>query len=213
MSFKSLSIAGAALLALSGTSQAVTNGFANGGFENVGTTTPAASWLQAASGYTRSTDARTGSFSAQLSSPLFNAAVMLQNSVDQGNLPPLTVGDVPAFSFWAKGTAGPSGNALFALRYLDGTGNILANSGNQFFHTLINPTAWTKITYTILGGVPVGATAAFVEFSQGKGDLGPLGVVLVDDVILGVVPEPGTYALLLAGLAVVGVMAKRRRAA
>lgn len=36
------------------------NGFANGGFELEGTGTPAQSWLNAASGYTRSTDAFDG---------------------------------------------------------------------------------------------------------------------------------------------------------
>ena len=216
MSMKSLSLVAAAALALcAGTAQAATqNGFANGGFEIEGLTTPAESWLAAAAGYTRSTDARTGSYSAQLSSPLFNAAVMLQNSVEQGGMPALMAGDTPLFSFWAKGDVGPTGNILFALRYLDGTGNILANSTNQFFAGSINPNSWTEITYN-LGAVPVGAVAAFVEFSQQKGDLTPLGTVLIDDVYLGVaaIPEPSTYALMLAGLAGVGVLAKRRRQA
>lgn len=220
MSVKSLSIVAAAALALcAGAAQAATqNGFANGGFEVVGTTTPAESWLQAASGYSLSTDARTGTYSAQLMSPALNAAVMLQNSVEQGGLPPLMVGDTPAFSFWAKGTAGTTGNVLYALRYLDGVGNILANTGNQFFQGQINPNTWTEIS-TNLGPVPVGAVAAFVEFSQA---IGPIdgrellaGKVLIDDVYLGVaaIPEPSTYALMLAGLVGVGAIARRRRAA
>ena len=112
MSFKSLSIVAAAALALcAGAAQAdTTNGFANGGFEAAGVGTPAASWLQAAGGYTRSTDAHSGTFSAQLASPAFNAAIMLQNSIEQGGLPALTVGDTPTLSFWAKGTAGGTGN-------------------------------------------------------------------------------------------------------
>lgn len=221
MSIKSISVLSTAVLALGiGAAQAATtNGFANGGFEAAGTTTPAASWLAAASGYSLSSDARTGSFSAQLASPAFNAAVMLQNSIEQGGLPALTVGDVPALSFWAKGTAGGTGNVLFALRYLDGTGNILASSGNVFFQGQINTTSWSQINYTLAGGVPVGATAAFIEFSQGIGPIEPglpAGLVLIDDLYLGVaaaVPEPGTYALLLAGLAVVGGVARRRRQA
>lgn len=218
MSFKSLSIVAAAALALcAGAVQAqTTNGFANGGFENAGVTTPAASWLQAASGYTRSTDAHSGSFSAQLASAAFNAAVMLQNSIEQGGLPALTVGDTPTLSFWAKGTAGGTGNVLFALRYLDGVGNILANSNNQFFQGAINTSAWSQITYT-LGAVPVGATAAFIEFSQGIGPIdagNPAGKVLIDDLYLGVaapVPELETNAMMLAGLGVVGFIARRRR--
>jgi len=219
MSMKSLSLIAGAVLALStGVAQAITtNGFANGGFE-IPDGTGAQSWLAAAAGYTLSTDARTGEFAAQLASPAFNAAVMLQNSIEQGGLPPLTVGDTPELSFWAKGFAGTTGNVLFALRYLDGTGNILASSGNVFFQGSINESDWTEITYN-LGAVPAGATAAFIEFSQAMGPIDPPsllpGKVLIDDLYLGVaaIPEPGTYALFLAGLGVVGSLARRRRAA
>jgi PEP-CTERM motif len=219
MLLKTISIASAAVMALSlGAAQAATtNGFANGGFETAGVTTPGAAWLVGAAGYTRSTDAHTGSFSAQLASPAFNAAVMLQNSKEQGGLPNLTVGDVPTLTFWAKGFAGGTGNVLFALRYLDDIGNIKANSGNQFFQGSINPNTWSQITFTLAGGVPAGATAAFIEFSQGIGPIdagNPAGKVLIDDIYLGVaaaVPEPGTYGMLLAGLGVVGVIARRRR--
>ena len=212
MAFKSLSIVAVAVLALSaGAAQA--QGFANGGFEIAGTTTPAASWLQAANGYTRSTDARTGSFSAQLSSAAFGAAVMVQNSVEQGGLAPLTVGAPLTLSFWAKGTAGGTGNVLYALRYLDGIGNILYNSQNQFFQGAINVNTWSNITFTT-PAVPVGSVAAFIEFSQAIGPIEPglpAGVVRIDDISL--VPEPGTYALMLAGLACVGGIAARRRRA
>ena len=192
---KTIAIMATALAAVGAQAQ-TTNGFANGGFETVGVTTPAASWLQAAGGYTLSADAHSGSSSAQLMSPAFNAAVMLQNSIEQGGLPPLTAGDTPTFSFWAKGTAGGTGNVLFALRYLDGIGNILANSTNQFFQGSINTTSWSQITYN-LGAVPAGATAAFIEFSQAIGPIGldPIsgtvfagGTVLIDDLSLKVVP-------------------------
>ena len=218
MSFKSLSIVAAAALALCGgaVQAQTTNGFANGGFETVGVTTPAAAWLQAAAGYSLSTDSHSGTYSAQLMSPAFNAAIMLQNSIEQGGLPALTVGDTPTLSFWAKGNAGGTGNVLFALRYLDGVGNILANSFNQFFQGSINTSAWTQITYN-LGAVPVGATAAFIEFSQGIGPIdagNPAGKVLIDDLYLGVaapIPEPESYAMMLAGLGVVGSIVRRRR--
>ena len=165
--------------------------FANGGFETVGVSTPADAWLAAAGGYTRSTDARTGAFAAQLMSPAFNAAITLQNSVEQGARPSPVVGTSPVLTFWAKGTAGATGNVLFALRYLDAVGNVLYNSTNQFFQGAINTSSYTKITFN--GGVvPVGATAAFIEFSQALGPIGTgpagenwfAGRVLIDDLSL-----------------------------
>jgi hypothetical protein len=218
MSFKSLSIVAAAALALCAGAAQADNGFANGGFEaGPGATTPALSWLAAASGYTLSTDAHTGSYAAQLMSPQTNAAIMLQNSIEQGGLPALTVGDTPVLSFWAKGSAGTTGNVLFALRYLDGVGNILYSSMNQFFQSAINTSAYTQITFNG-GAVPVGATAAFIEFSQAIGPINGTdllaGKVLIDDINLQVatpVPEPETNAMMLAGLGVIGFIVRRRR--
>jgi hypothetical protein len=166
-------------------------GFANGGFETAGASTPAQAWLSAASGYSRSTDRRSGAFSARLASPAFGSAVMLQNSIEQGGRPPLVAGTSPTLRFWAKGTAGATGNVLFALRYLDDVGNIKANSQNVFFQGSINTSTWTEITYN-LGAVPAGATAAFIEFAQNIGPIGTgpagedwfAGEVFIDDVSL-----------------------------
>ena len=184
------SFAAAAMVSRSFTVAAVEL-FGNGGFETVGTTTPANAWLAAAGGYTRSTDARSGTYAAQLASPAFNAAIALQNSIEQGNRPPLVVGTQPVLTFWAKGTAGATGNVLFALRYLDNIGNVLYNSTNQFFQGAINTTTYTQITF-VGGVVPAGATAAFIEFSQAIGPIGTgpagenwfAGQVLIDDVSL-----------------------------
>jgi hypothetical protein len=168
--------------------------FANGGFEAVDPTdsTHAFGWLAAAAGYSRSTDAHSGSYSAQLASPNFNAAVMLQNSKKDGFRPDLIPGKTTTLTFWAKGYAGGTGNVLFALRYLDDIGNIKAQSFNQFFHVpntnvqgTLDPNTWTKFTYSL--SVPVGATAAFIEFSQGIGPIdagNPAGLVLIDDLSL-----------------------------
>ncbi|TWU49159.1 PEP-CTERM sorting domain-containing protein [Rubripirellula reticaptiva] len=195
---------------------ATVNGFANGGFETPGVGTPAESWPSAAAGYTLSSDSHTGSFAAQLASPELNAAVILQNSIEQGGLPPLTPGDHPILTFQSKGFAGTTGNALFALRYLDQSGAILASSGNQFFQNLINPNTWTEISFD-LGVVPAGADAAFIEFSQGIGPIDPgngllAGLVLIDNVNLSVVsavPEPTSVAML--GLCGFGMIVRRRR--
>ena len=215
-------IAAMGITLFAGAAQAVTtNGFANGGFEASDGGTGADAWLAAASGYTRVCGGagRTGDCAAQLMSPAFNAAVMLQNSVEQGGLPSLTEGDNPLLSFWAKGFAGTTGNVLFALRYLDGVGNILSNSGNQFFQGSINESTWTEITWD-LGLVPTGATAAFIEFSQGMGPIdvpnGTLpGTILIDDLNLGVVsavPVPAAVWLFGSGLlGLVGVARRKSR--
>lgn len=224
MSFKSLSIVATAALALFAGAAQAANGFANGGFETAGPpATPAADWLKGAAGYTVSSDAHSGSFAAQLASPALNAAVVLQNSIEQGGLPPLTVGDTPFLSFWAKGTAGATGNVTFALRYLDNIGNILYDSLSKSFTGQINTGSYSQITFQG-GAVPAGATAAFIEFSQAIGPIGIgpagenwfAGKVLIDDVNLEVasvvaVPEPESYALMLAGLGVVGSIVRRRR--
>lgn len=198
-------------------SAAVTNLLANGGFETEGSgANPAFAWQRAAAGYTRSSDARTGAFSASLASPPLAAAVMLQNSVADGLLPGITPGDTPLLSFWAKGFAGTTGNVLFSLRYLAAGGAILATSGNQFFQGSINTSTWSEITYN-LGVVPAGATSAFIEFSQGIGPINGVdllaGTVLIDDIVLSgqAIPEPSSVALL--GLGGVALMARRRRRA
>ena len=84
-----------------------------------------------------STDAHTGAFSALLTVPAgFGGSTLFQNSVDHGGMAMLdasAVGQTPVLSFWATGDVSTTGNVLFALRYLDGIGNILGGSGNQFF--------------------------------------------------------------------------------
>jgi len=224
MSFKSLSIVSAVLLALTGAAQAQ-NRFANGGFEDAQATLPsnngpvaapdatkAQGWIPAAQGYDRSSDAHTGSWSAlvhQLN--MDNSGVMLQNSKATGGMPNLVAGETLKLSFWSKADVADSlafYTIGYSLRFLNDNGNILFNTGFVDFRNQINNNTWSQI----MGGpvvVPVGATAAFLEFSAAGG--ARLAAYKIDDVAL--VPEPGTYALLLAGLAVVGVMAKRRRAA
>ena len=195
---------------------ATTNGFANGGFETSDGLGGAESWLSGASGYTQVCGGgvgRTGDCAAQLMSPALNAAVMLQNSIEQGGLPPLTEGDNPLLSFWAKGFAGSTGNVLYALRYLDGTGNILSDSANQFFQGDINELTWTEITFD-LGAVPLGATAAFIEISQGIGPIDSVnlaGTVLIDDLYLGVSAVPVPAAVWLFGSGLLGLVGVARR--
>lgn len=223
-------VAFAALALCAGAAQA--DGLSNGGFEtpNAAANPPggyvyiAQGWLAAPTGnpaVRSSAEAHSGSFSGLLTVPNgFGGSTMFQNSVDHGGLPELTaanVGDTPVLSFWAKGDVGVSGNVLFALRYVDGIGNILGDTGNVFFQNSINAASWNQITRQ-LGAVPAGTKALFLEMNTAVGPLGAerSNAVYIDDItvtgLTAAVPEPATYGLLLAGLAAVGLAAKRRRA-
>ncbi len=165
-----------------------------------------------------STDAHTGAFSALLTVPAgFGGSTLFQNSVDHGGMAMLdasAVGQTPVLSFWATGDVSTTGNVLFALRYLDGIGNILGGSGNQFFQNQINTSTWSQISFQA-AAIPTGTKAVFLEMNTAVGPLldGRANAVMIDDVHLGMtaaVPEPETYALMLAGLAGMGLVVRRR---
>lgn len=213
-----------ATLCLAGAaSAATTNGIANGGFENLGTDPfIAAGWLTAATGAPAqlSNVAHSGAHSMLLSVPNgFNASIALQDAFGHGGMPALgaaNVGDTPILSFWAKGDASTTGNASFALRYM-GANGILLDSGLQFFQQQINTSGWTQISFQA-AAIPVGTTTVFLEIGTGVGPLldGRANAVYIDDVQLSLttapVPEPETYALLMAGLGLVAAVSRRRRA-
>ena len=201
---------------------ATTNAFANGGFELPGGTL-AAGWLSAPTGnpVMLSNDAHSGAHSVLLTVPNgFGASTVFQDSVAHGGMAPLgaaNAGDTPVFSFWAKGDVSTTGNLLFALSYMGAAGQRLGGTGNQFVQNLINPLTWSEISFQT-GAIPVGTTAVFLEINTAVGPLldGRINAVYVDDVQLALhtaaVPEPESYALLLAGLGVVVAIARRRRA-
>ena len=241
MSFKSLSIVAAAALALcGGAAQAQVAGLANGGFEIApnGAGEFADGWQGNQSAPTRtSAEAHSGSFSALLTIPGGNpgGSGAFQNSVDHGGLmavDPLNWGTAPTLSFWLKGNTSETGNFNYALRYLDGVGNILngGSAGARTVWTGNTDRGWTQITLAGIA-IPNNTTAVFLEMTLAAGPsgtfpgCGPTGsfcnwgtpAVYVDDVSItlaypvAAIPEPESYALMLAGLGVVGAIVRRRR--
>lgn len=212
----------AALLFAGAAAATTTNGIANGGFEAAGGPGQiAAGWLTAAtsSPATLSSDAHSGAHSLLLSAPNgTDASIALQNSVGDGGLPALgaaNVGDAPWLSFWAKGDASVTGNAFVKLEYL-GANGIVGTGIDQAFQGLINNGGWTQISFQA-AAIPVGTTALHLQIGTAVGPIldNRPNAVLVDDLQLTLttapVPEPSSYALLAAGLAVVGMAARRRR--
>jgi len=211
-----------AVLTLTGAAgAATTNGIANGGFEVPGGSGQvAAGWMTADVTPTLSNEAHSGSHAVLLSAPNgFNASVLFQDSFFHGGLPALgaaNVGDTPVLSFWAKGDASTTGNAFVKLEYM-GANGIIGTTIDQTFQGLLSTSGWTQISFQA-GAIPVGTTSVNLKIGTAVGPIldGRPNAVLVDDIQLALhtaaVPEPGSYALLLAGLATVGAFARRRRA-
>lgn len=219
MSYKSYSIVAAAALALCGGAiNAQANQIANGGFEigMAGDATQAAGWLGSPS-YTRDcTVSHTGNCSAMLMAPALGAGGAEQNSGKDGGLDPLFLGEVARLSFWAKGFQGSTGNFLAKLQYLDASGASKYTSEFQSFSGGLSATTWNQFFITGAAVAQEGLFA-FVQVYQPIGPIGTgpagenwlKGQVWVDDV--SVVPEPESYAMMLAGLGVVGTIVRRRR--
>lgn len=213
----------AALLCAGAAGAATTNGLANGGFEAVDATThlPVGWVVGDSSPATLSSDAHSGAHAMLLSVPNgFGGSSLLQNSAADGGLPALTaanVGDTPLLSFWAKGDVSPTGNAKFGLSYLGAGGVVLYDSGLQFFQNSINTTGWTQVSFQA-AAIPAGTEAVHLLINTAVGPLldGRSDALYIDDVQLALhtaaVPEPSSYSLLMGGLAVLGAIARRRRA-
>ncbi len=236
MSFKSLAIAAAAMALFAGAAQAQVQGLANGSFEEAANSAGEfANGWQTQNGVTRSSaDAHSGSYSALMTITDGNpgGTGLFQNSVDHGGLAavdPLNWGSTPTLTFWVKGNVSETGNLNYALRYLNSTGTILntGSAGARTIWTGNTDRGWTQITLAGIA-IPTNTSAVFLEMTLAAGPsgtfpgCGPTGstctwgtpAVFLDDVSITLanpVPEPETYALMLAGLGVVGSIVRRRR--
>ena len=170
----------------------------------------------------------------------FFGAGLVQNSSQDGMLmaiDPANWGTAPTLTFWAFGNSSQTGNINYSLRYLNEAGGILNPVVNTSFFGGNVDRGWTQITNT--GTViPTGTTSVLLEmtFAVGPAGVQPPGncgvdnstglpnpcnygmaAVYIDDVSLtlanpvAAIPEPETYALMLAGLGIVGSIVRRRR--
>lgn len=126
----------------------------------------------------------------------------------------LTPGQEVTVSFDAKGSFSPGG-VFFAEVFGElsggGTSSSVILSGGPLF-----PTVWTSYSFTTtLGGDVSGGVTAQFKVANGAVE-GAFSELMLDNVsVMGAVtavPEPEAYAMLLAGLACVGGIARRRRA-
>lgn len=127
----------------------------------------------------------------------------------------LTPGQEVTVSFDAKGSFFPGG-VFFAEVFGElsggGTSSSVILSGGPLF-----PSVWTSYSFTTtLGNDVSGGVTAQFKVANGAGvDVGTSELFLDNVSVMGAVtavPEPETYAMLLAGLACVGGIARRRRA-
>ncbi len=142
------------------------------------------------------------------------AAGINQNSVADGGLLSLDEGtDLTASFFW-NGNLGPGGVAFAALRILDGTGAVVADTGLINLPNTMGYTMQTLPTLTVpaFGAAPADTYAAFFEVSVAAGAFdGSFAEGFVDgvDVQGSVVPEPASAGLV--GALCIGMLIRRRR--
>ncbi len=176
-------LAFAAALAFGGAAQAQ-NMFANAGFETGNFT----GWTTASGPTVTADQAHTGTFSA---------AAFSEAQVGQ-TFTATAVADITELSFWVKRAGGPFDSITFS--YSDGSSSdcLLELSGNDW--------AFANVTSQLTPG------KSLTGFSMYGTTTGP---AYFDDfnLVAGAVPEPQTYALMLAGLGVMGLVARRRRRA
>ncbi|MEM9347204.1 MAG: PEP-CTERM sorting domain-containing protein [Planctomycetota bacterium] len=212
----------ATMAALTAGSALAVDVIANGGFE-AGTGTDADGWQEV--GLQPATRDASNPFAGQFalkleaigSTGVGPNSVGLQNSIEDGGLPSLAELSTVDVSFYWASDFGPGGVASAAARILDGTGNIVADTGavgladNGGTYTLVNlPT----LNVPAFGADPADEYAVFIEFSAAAGAFdGSFSGGFIDNVVAEgtLVPEPGSLALL--GLGGLAAFRRRRRGA
>lgn len=186
-----LSLAGLLLAASAGSANAVA--FANNSFElpDVSAETPVASgtqgWFATAGSYRTTTGAEAPDGDQYA---LFADTNQLYQNLT------FAAGSYDVF-FFAKGTGTAS---VFGY-------NVNSNAYDLLVQPAVNVASGSFTSYSY--GLNVGTSTSYRLFFSNTGSDGDMGLDKV--VITSAVPEPETYAMLIAGLGMVGFMARRRQ--
>lgn len=175
----------------------------NGGFED-GTTMGWESFPTANSTFNISTDADTGSFSAEVfNNDLASSAVVKQSNIGIGVV---NAGDEISISFAAKGE-GAVGGVAFAEFFSEIDGGGVSSAEILSGGPLTLTSQYQTFNFTAIAGpdVSAGITLQFAAVTGGAP--GSVSVLFIDSVSVQVIPAPASGAM----LGMLGLAATRRR--
>lgn len=178
----------------------------NGGFE-AGDTGDWASFPTPTSTFGVTADANSGNWAGELfnDSPA-SAAVIKQANLGVGTVVP---GQAVSISFSAKGT-GAVGGVSFAEFFSEISGGGTSSAEILGGAPLALTADYQTFTFNTIAGPDVSGGITLQLTATTGGAVGSTMQLLVDDVSVSVVPEPGTYAAIL-GAASLGFLLIRRR--
>jgi hypothetical protein len=178
----------------------------NGGFE-AGDTSGWVSFPTGSSTFGVTGDAATGSFGGALSNTAqASAAVIKQANLGIGTVNP---GDTVTISFDAKG-AGTNGGVSFAEFFSEIDGGGVSSSGILGGAPLALTGTYQTFNFNAIAGGDVSGGVTLQLTATTGADSASTMSITVDNVSVSVVPEPGTFALIL-GAGSLGFLILRRR--